>query len=274
MQQIFSSKQTEQTRVTKQIEQNRLVKMRQKVENVRVYKVYLIQQEQWKRNEQTRLLKKQQQIDKKVEKIVITKIKTETFACKRCSVKFSNNIKFHQHICDHHTKKSKSVVSNSFIFSFSFFTSFFRSILFSFDSSKFATQSKILFISFFTFSISIISFFFTSKRIISSKRSSFSNFASEFVSKRSKNASQIYYQKLVTMRSTFFCNLLSKFYFTIDDLFSMFVEKFMKTKLFAIQNSFFFQTFSFFVKRALFFIFYQLFRNRRNSKFSHQCMFR
>ena len=46
MQQIFSSKQIERIRVTKQIEQDRFVKIRQKVENVRIYKIYLIRQKQ------------------------------------------------------------------------------------------------------------------------------------------------------------------------------------------------------------------------------------
>ena len=46
MQQISSLKQTKQIRVTKQIEQNRFVKKRQKVENVRIYKIYLIRQKQ------------------------------------------------------------------------------------------------------------------------------------------------------------------------------------------------------------------------------------
>ena len=46
MQQISSSKQTKQINVTKQIEQNRFVKKRQKVENVRIYKIYLTRQKQ------------------------------------------------------------------------------------------------------------------------------------------------------------------------------------------------------------------------------------
>ena len=44
------------------------------------------------------------------------KIRLTIFICKRCFAKFSNNIKFHQHICDYYTKKSKFVVSNSFFY--------------------------------------------------------------------------------------------------------------------------------------------------------------
>ena len=179
------------------------------------------------------MLKKQQQIDKKVEQTRIAKkqkeIRLTIFACRRCFVKFSSNTKFHEHIRDHHTKKSKFVVSSSFIFSISSFTSFYLTI-FLFDSSKFASQSKTLSI-FFTFSISIFSSFSSSKRVISSKFSFLSNSASEFVSKHSENTiicSFIFsfiFQKFATMRSIFLYNLFSKLYLTIDDLFRMFVEK-------------------------------------------------
>ena len=190
------------------------------------------------RAKQVRLI--QQQIDQKVEKARIEKKRLKTFACKRCFVKFSSNIKFHEHIRDHHAKKSKFVVSNftSFTFSesiiFLFDSSKFaskilfisstssQSIFFSIDNLKFALQSKILFISFFSsfqsiiFSlnfillISIFSSFFTSKRVISSKFSLFSNSASKFVSNRLKIVSIVFsitffyiFRKSVSMRSTF-----------------------------------------------------------------------
>ena len=228
------------TKHDRQVEQARLIEQQsqnfsaQIIENVMnswqsIWKK-LIQQQ----IDENRIEKKRQETEK---------IKAEIFACRRCSVKFSNNIKLHQHICDHHTKKSKFVVSNSF-------TTFSQSIIFLFDSSKSATQSKILsFISSFTFSISIFSSPFTSKRVISSKISSLSGSAPEFVSKHSENTficsftSSFISQKSATMRPTFLFKSIfktsSKFYLTIDDLFSMFVEKDMRAKLFAIQNSFF-----------------------------------
>ena len=243
-----------------QAEQARLVKKRQEVEQVRFYKAYLTRQEQWERDEQARMLKKQQQIDKKVEEARIAKkqekIRLTIFACRRCSVKFPSNIKFHQHICDHHTRKSKSAVSSPPIFSFTFshsavflfdtsnrasiFFTFSQSIFFSVDSSKSASQSKILFS---TFSTSITSLLSTSKQIISSKILFFSNSASEFVSKHSKNTFICSLtspfsssQKFAVMRSTSLCNLSSKFYLTINDLFRMFVEKFKSIDLQQHQN--------------------------------------
>ena len=228
--------------------QLQLIQQKWQIEQTRMLEQEQKQNDEKLRAKQVRLI--QQQIDKKVEEIVIAKIKIETFACKRCSAKYFSNIKFHEHIRDHHAKKSKFVVSSSFTFFMSFFTSSHLTI-FLFESSKSASQSKILSISFFTFSISIFSLNFSS--MISSKFSFtaikisfFSSFASEFVSKHSKNTiicSFIFSfisQKFAAMRSTFFYNLSSKFYFTIDDLFSMFAEKDMRAKLFAIQNSFFF----------------------------------
>ena len=205
----------------------------------------------------------------KIQKVVQSK-SISNFACKRCFVKFSNNIKFHEHIRCHHAKKSKFVVS----FNFYFFI-FSHSIIFLFDISNFVITSKsqqtiviLSNISFFTFFHSIILSFFTSKRIfsfISSKRSSFSNFASKFVSKRSKNAffySFISFSSFAFMRSTFlFIKSIfvtfTKLYLIIIDLFNMFVEKFMKAKLFSNQNSSFFS--NIFAFRQARIIFYFLF---------------
>ena len=236
-----------------QIEQIRLIKKRQKVEQVRLieqqsvqnlsaqivenvmkswqsfWKRLIQQQVEQKRIEKARLEKKRQEIEKQAR---IEKKRLKVFACKRCSVKFSSNTKFHQHICDHHTKKSKFVVSNLSIF----FTSS-QSIFFSVDNLKLASQSRILFS---TLSRSIIfSFSFTSKRVISftaTKISLFSDFASEFVFKRSESASfSSSSQKFVTMRSTFFFKSIfatfTKFYLTMNDLFRMFVEKFKSIDL-------------------------------------------
>ena len=142
-----------------------------------------------------------------------------SFACKRCFVRFSSNIKLHKHIRNHH---AKSVVS-----SFTSSSTSSELIIFLDDISKFS-QSKILS---FTLSISIFSSFFTSKFL------SLSNFASEFVFKRSESASLTSSvsssQKFASVRST----SLSKSYLIIDDLFKMFVEKLKRTKSFVIQQS-------------------------------------
>ena len=82
--------------------------------------------------EQIRIIKHQ------VEKIRIIKKIVETFSCRRCSAKFVNNTKLHQHIRDHHVKKSKAFMTFK-LFSFLFhFASI--SITFSFSSM---TSSKI-----------------------------------------------------------------------------------------------------------------------------------
>ena len=244
------------------------------------WKKLVQQQIEQKRIEQARMLKKQQQIDKEVEQARIAKKQKEArltiFACRRCSVKFSSNTKFHQHICDHHTKKSKFVVSSSstspaspptspesitilsdspksasqskILFTFSTSS---QSVFFSVDSLKSASQPKVLSISFSTFSTSIFSSNFSSK--ISSKPSStaikislLSSSASEFVSKHSENTTICPFtppstsQKSARMQPTSLYNLSSKFYLTVDDLFRMFVEKSKSIDLQQHQNYQFF----------------------------------
>ena len=54
-----------------------------------------------KKRKQTRITKKQKEI------------RLTIFACKRCSTKFFNNIKLHQHIQNHYQKKSKSLQASS-----------------------------------------------------------------------------------------------------------------------------------------------------------------
>ena len=255
-----------------------------------------MQQKQEQKIEQTRLIKQQQQIEQKLlEEVRITKIKAKAFACRRCFAKYFNNIKFHEHIRDHHAKRSKFDVSFTFIASFSTSS---HSIIFSFDTSNSIITSKdlqsmTLFVtSSFTFSQSIIfsidilkssqskilsstsfhSIIFsssrTSKRVISSKFSSIatkfsllSNFASEFVSQHSKNASFISFYKFVAMQSTFLFNSIfktsSKSYLIIEDLHRMFVEKDIRAKLFINQNNLF--SSNVFVSRQTRIIFYFLF---------------
>ena len=245
--------------------------------DVQTMKRYM-QQEQEQKIEQVRLIKQQQQIEQKLlEEVRIAKIKAETFACKRCFAKYFSNIKFHEHIRDHHAKRSKFDVSSTSIASFSTSS---HSIVFSFDTSNLVTTSKsqqtiitLSNTSSFTSSHSIISSSFTSKRVfssISSKRSSLSNFASEFVSKRSKNAffcSLTSFSTFAFMRSTFFIIksifvIFTKFYLTIIDFFNMFAEKFMKAKLFSSQNSFFSSDISVFRQARIIFYFLFIFASK------------
>ena len=56
--------------------------------------------------EQHRFIEQQQ-----VEKVRIAKKRAKIFACRRCSVKFSSNTKFHQHIQNYHQKKIEKSAS-------------------------------------------------------------------------------------------------------------------------------------------------------------------
>ena len=71
------------------------------------------------RIEAIRLTKQQQQIEQtrqrqlqqQIEKTRIIKAKIETFVCKRCFVKFFNNIKLHEHVRTKHAKKFSVITS-------------------------------------------------------------------------------------------------------------------------------------------------------------------
>ena len=213
-------------------------------------------------------LEEQQEIERqKVEEVRIAKVKAEAFACRRCSAKYSSNTKFHEHVRNHHAKKSKSAISSVVtslstssqsivvLSSTSSPSTSSHSIAFLFDISNFVITSKsqqtivtLSDISSSTSSHSIISSSSTSKRVfspISSKRSPLSNFASEFVSKRSENAFLCSFTSssiFAFMRSTLFFiksifATFTKLYLTIIDLFNMFAGKFMRAKLFSSQNS-------------------------------------
>ena len=55
-------------------------------------------------------LKKRMKLIEKVEQVRIAKKRAESFACRRCSTRFSSNIKLHQHVQNHHQKKSAEIV--------------------------------------------------------------------------------------------------------------------------------------------------------------------
>ena len=213
------------------------------------WKKLIQQQIEQKRIEEARLEKKRQEVE---EKTRIAKIKAEAFACRRCSIKFSNNTKLHEHIRDHHAKKSKFAVSNSTISSFTSSSTSSHSTIFLFDTSNqiftstTSSQSIVIlsFISSSSSSQSIIVLSYFSSNIsssVSSNRSFLSNSASEFVFRRSESASSAFSQKFVAMRLTHFFKsifeIFTKFYLIIIDLYIMFVEKFMRAKLFSSQNS-------------------------------------
>ena len=130
-----------------------------------------------------KIKQKTKKLLKQQKEIRLIKKRIEKYTCKRCkhSIKFDNNIKFHEHICNRHAKKSKQSVQQFVEFVvlfFIFFVSSFESIIFSSFSS-----SKFLF---------------------------FSMFALKVVRERSKNVSSKLIIELSIISSKFLSNATSK----------------------------------------------------------------
>ena len=161
---FFAKRQINEIRLAEQIrieiEKIRLIKKRAKrllhhqIEKTRLVKKRTKQQQ----IEQIRIAKKQKEI------------RLTTFACKRCNAKFSNNIKFHNHMQNHYQKKFATKFA--MFSSFNFITS---SELVKITINEFA---KITSIAIFA---SMSTFFFTSKTMIMM----FTSFAIFFLSNES-----------------------------------------------------------------------------------------
>ena len=80
-----------------------------------------------RRQKQIRITKKQ----------IVAKAKTKTFACKRCSIKYFNNIQFHKHVDEHHIKKIKNIKFEIFTS-----TSIFAPTLFDIQNHKTSISSS------------------------------------------------------------------------------------------------------------------------------------
>ena len=174
----------------------------------------------------SKVKQKTKKLTKQKKKTRIAAKRTEEYTCKRCkTVKFDSNIKFHEHIRTRHAKKSKSIVSFA---SESKSSSSSQSII-----SSFSTSSKLI-VESLTTSFSEISPEFLS---IATPRKSI--FWAEIVS-RSVTASK--FSRLSIATSKLMCKFLknanivcpstpsrtstsSRFYFIVNDLFRMFVEK-------------------------------------------------
>ena len=200
-----------------------------------------------------KLKEKMKQLTKQKEKTRLIKKRIEKYTCRRCkhSIKFDNNIKFHEHIRIRHAKKSKTIVSfflqisKSIVLFFIFFVSSFHSI-----TSSSVTSSKFLLFSMLASEIvrersENVSFF---SSIETSKKSIF---WAEIVS-RLVIASKLFRLSIATSKSIY--NILKKFavccsfississraftlsrlYFIVNDLFRMFVEK---SNSFDLQSS-------------------------------------
>ena len=200
----------------------------------------------------SKIKQKAKKLLKQQKKARLIKKRVEKYTCRRCkTIKFDNNIKFHEHIRIRHAKKSKSTFVQQFVefvvsfafesIIFSFFVSSSRSIIFSSFSS-----SKFLFFSMFTSEIVrersknvlFISSIATSKKsIFWTKIVSRSVVASKF-SRFSIATSKSIYN--ILKKSTIICSFASftssrisiskhqnirKSYFIMNDLIRMFVEK-------------------------------------------------
>ena len=157
----------------------------------------------------------------------VEKKRLKVFACKRCFVKFFSNIKLHQHVHDHHQKKSTTSLAMKFAKFISMFISSSSELV------SFAISSKLVAIqNSSTSSTSSIesTLFATSKTQIF-----WAAIASKFVSSKLSRLSRFVSKFLFLFSST----STIKTYLTIDDLFVMFVEKFMSIDLIHCQKNLF-----------------------------------
>ena len=182
-----------------------------------------------------KLKQKAKKLMKQQKKIRLVKKRTKKYTCRRCkTIKFDNNIKFHEHIRIRHVKKSKTVVSfflqiSKSIVSFSTFSvSSFESIIFSsLASSKLIVESLIEFsfeissefLSIATSKKSISWAEIVSRSIVAFKFSRFSIATFKSMCKMLKNANIVC---SFTSSRTF---TSSRFYLIVNDLYHMFVEK-------------------------------------------------
>ena len=226
---------------------------------------------QAKHDEEARIEKKR--VDRvkqqQIEQTRIDKKRAKAFACRRCNAKFSSNTKFHHHIENHHTKKStkfaNEFAATTSIATFASITFFFtskamiakRTFIASIANSTFfatfssTSESALMLTSSISQSKSIIDISFSdisfatsiatskkifwveivSRSIMTSKSSRFSIFTSKRVSIIAKTASNICSSTSQTSNSKH-----QKSYFTIENLFEMFVEKRTKSDLLHIKK--------------------------------------
>ena len=175
----------------------------------------------------SKIKQKTKKLLKQQNEIRITAKRAEKYTCKRCkTIKFDSNIKLHEHIRTRHAKKSKSA-QQSIVSSFA---SSFQSITFSFFTSSklvvmsLATSSELL-----SESLSIA----TSRTSISWAKIVARSIVALKFSRLSIATSKSIYN--ILKKSTINCSLASltslrtstssKFYFIVNDLYRMFVEK-------------------------------------------------
>ena len=212
------------------------------------------------------LTRKKQQVKharlaKEIEKTRIKKKRAKVFVCKRCFVKFSNNIKLHQHVQNYHQKKFatkllKHIFTSSsnelVLFVLNEIVLFSKSLVISLLTSSFTSfsTSSEIFIEFTLFAISLATsktqiFWATiTSKFASSKFSRLSRFVLKFL----ENAS-IIFALILTLIST-------RFYMTINDLFVIFNKKSKSLDLSHRQKSKF-SSYHWQLNKLVIFIFHQ-----------------
>ena len=215
-------------RVKQQVKQARLVETARLAEKCRLLAK---QQANKTRAEEVRLVKKQ--TERLAKQVRIEKKRVEVFACKRCNAKFSNNTKLHQHVQDHHQKKSTKFADEIAISTSSESALMLAS---SIDQSKSIFNISLFLISSATsLATSKKSTFWveiTSRSVISSKSSRLSISTSKSISKARKISSDIC--SSTSQKST---SKYQKSHLTIDDLFEMFAKKFKELNLLRIKKN-------------------------------------
>ena len=171
-------------------------KVRHDEQDSRLYKQY----ERW-------LKQKNQRKQQQTRKIV-------AFACRRCSTKFINNTKFHEHVRNHHAKKLKSTSIANFTF-FNIFVVLFAITFKTITTSKFSrlliqvTKATQIACSFISTSTSCVSFIFSQTSSL---------------------------QHRFVVRSQSMQQHQTKLYLIIDDFYVMFDEKYFKKSVNIIQK--------------------------------------
>ena len=87
------------------VEEARLIEQA-RIENAQTKKIWIAKQhEEVLLAINRRLAERQIEKARRIEQVRIEKKRAEVFACRRCNAKFSSNIKFHNHVQNHHQKK-------------------------------------------------------------------------------------------------------------------------------------------------------------------------
>ena len=194
---------------------------------------------------QQRLAEKARQLQhQQIEKTRIAKEKIEAFVCKRCSVKFSNNINLHEHVRTKHAKKLSSFFTSIELTTSSISSSSTLSITITITTSSFtsiishATTSATS-----KTSISWVEIISKSKTSTTSSRLSrftlkYDLFTSSSSSHLSSKSSILLHQKSINnMKNRFFITWFKTSYFTMQNLYIKFHDKSKSLSLIIIQNS-------------------------------------